>query len=160
MGRPMVEKDIKPVYDLVVAYLKKFLLHPEFSQAELKHWIFPRDGVIYSYVRENAAGKVTDVCSFYSLPSSILGNDKYDRLNAAYSYWNVATSVSLDTLMYDALVFAKKLYFDVFNALNIMDNEQFLKDLKFGVGDGYLQYYLYNWKCPRIEPSGTGLVLL
>ena len=22
------------------------------------------------------------------------------------------------------------------------------------------QYYLYNWKCPRIEPKGIGLVLL
>ena len=36
----------------------------------------------------------------------------------------------------------------------------FLKELKFGVGDGFLQYYLYNWKCPKLEPSGTGLVLL
>lgn len=158
--RQMTPKDAKGVFELVTAYLKKFPLHPEFTKDELMHWMLPRDGVVYSYVIENAAGKVTDVCSFYSLPSSILGNDRYDRLNAAYSYWNVATSVSLEQLMYDALCFAKKLDFDVFNALNIMDNENFLKELKFGVGDGYLQYYLYNWKCPRIEPSGMGLVLL
>eukprot|EP00971_Amphidinium_carterae_P137415 2723238-Amphidinium_carterae.1 len=24
-----------------------------------------------------------------------------------------------------------------------------LKELKFGIGDGFLQYYLYNWKCPK-----------
>eukprot|EP00434_Breviolum_minutum_P002245 symbB.v1.2.001977.t1/scaffold78.1/size345887/14 len=78
--------------------------------------------------------------------------------------------------MYDALILAKQQDFDVFNALDIMENESFLKELsmstnfstssfmreelKFGIGDGHLQYYLYNWKCPRIEPKGIGLVLL
>jgi len=62
--------------------------------------------------------------------------------------------------MYDALILAKQQDFDVFNALNVMENETFLKELKFGIGDGFLQYYLYNWKCPKIEPSGIGLVLL
>merc|ERR1711971_262709 len=144
--RKMEPKDLKAVFELISTYLKKFLLHPEFAKEELGHWVLPREGVVYSYVRESSSGKVTDICSFYSLPSSILGSEKHDRLNAAYSYWNVATSVSLDELMYDALVYAKQLDFDVFNAINIMENEQFLKELKFGVGDGYLQYYLYNWK--------------
>lgn len=36
--------------------------------------------------------------------------------------------------------------FDVFNALTILDNTLFLSDLQFGPGDGYLHYYLYNWK--------------
>jgi len=62
--------------------------------------------------------------------------------------------------MYDALILARQQDFDVFNALNVMENESFLKDLKFGIGDGFLQYYLYNWKCPKIEPAGIGLVLL
>ncbi|CAF4150279.1 unnamed protein product [Rotaria sordida] len=29
-----------------------------------------------------------------------------------------------------------------------MDNKEFLEKLKFGVGDGNIQYYIYNWKCP------------
>merc|ERR1712039_1053913 len=157
--RQMVDADVPRVTELVSGYLKKFSLHPEFNQDEIRHWILPREGVIYAYVREND-GEVTDVCSFYSLPSSILGNDKYNTLKAAYSYWNVATTVPLHELMLDALIYAKQRDFDVFNALNVMENEQFLKELKFGIGDGFLQYYLYNWKCPKIEPSGIGLVLL
>ncbi|KAB7496347.1 hypothetical protein Anas_08459 [Armadillidium nasatum] len=43
--------------------------------------------------------------------------------------------------------------FDVFNALDLMENEQFLSELKFGQGDGNLQYYLYNWRCPSMTPS-------
>eukprot|EP00927_Polykrikos_kofoidii_P025389 TRINITY_DN2281_c0_g1_i1.p1 TRINITY_DN2281_c0_g1~~TRINITY_DN2281_c0_g1_i1.p1 ORF type:complete len:511 (+),score=99.71 TRINITY_DN2281_c0_g1_i1:84-1616(+) len=158
--RPMKEADSQRVFELVYVYLKKFPLHPEFDKEELAHWVLPRPGVVYSYVREDAQGVIQDVCSFYSLPSSILGNDKYDTLKAAYSYWNVATSVPLHELMYDALILAKQHDFDVFNALDVMDNEQFLKPLKFGIGDGFLQYYLYNWKCPKIDPDRIGLVLL
>lgn len=62
-------------------------------------------------------------------------------------------------LMGDALVLAKKLDFDVFNALDLMENAQFLEKLKFGIGDGNLQYYLYNWRCPAMEPKKVGLVL-
>jgi glycylpeptide N-tetradecanoyltransferase len=50
---------------------------------------------------------------------------------------------------------------DVFNALDLMDNDPgMLKDLKFGPGDGHLQYYLFNWACPEMPPKGVGLVLL
>jgi glycylpeptide N-tetradecanoyltransferase len=158
--REMQPKDVKRVFELVSGHLTQFALHPEFKEDELAHWMLPREGVIFSYVRENSEGLITDVCSFYSLPSSILGHDKYDILKAAYSYWNVATTVPLHELIYDALIFAKQNDFDVFNALSVMENESFMKELKFGIGDGFLQYYLYNWKCPKIEPSGIGLVLL
>ncbi len=60
-----------------------------------------------------------------------------------------------------ALLRAKEAGFDVFNALNIMDNESFLEALKFGVGDGYLHYYLYNWKLrDQLEPRQLGVVLV
>ena len=52
--------------------------------------------------------------------------------------------------------------FDVFNALDIMENHEFLKELKFGIGDGQLQYYLYNFRFagPAMEAPNVGLVLL
>jgi len=158
--RVMKPDDVGMVFDLVTSYLKKFPLHPEFTKDELAHWMLPKEGAVFAFVRDDGNGQVTDVCSFYSLPSTILRNEKHDRLEAAYSFWNVATTVTLQELMNDALIFAKQRNFDVFNALNVMENEQFLKDLKFGMGDGFLQYYLFNWKCPKIEPSGIGLVLL
>merc|ERR1712048_308750 len=78
--RAMQAKDQQRVFELVSGYLKKFPLHPEFTAEELAHWMMPQEGVVYSYVREDDSGQVTDVCSFYSLPSSILGNDKYQTL--------------------------------------------------------------------------------
>lgn len=60
----------------------------------------------------------------------------------------------------DALILAKSLDFDVFNALNILGNDECLNELKFGIGDGQLQYYLYNWSCRDMRPHQVGLVLL
>ena len=48
----------------------------------------------------------------------------------------------------------------MFNALNILDQEEVLSQLKFGIGDGHLQYYLYNWRCRDMPPNEVGLVLL
>ena len=82
-----------------------------------------------------------------------------NSIKAAYSFYNVATSVSWVDLMSDALVLAKKLDFDVFNALDLMENSEFLEKLKFGRGSGILQYYIYNWRCPQMNAKEVGLVL-
>lgn len=49
--------------------------------------------------------------------------------------------------------------FDVFNALDLMENKTFLEKLKFGIGDGNLQYYLYNWKCPSMGSEKVHFLL-
>jgi glycylpeptide N-tetradecanoyltransferase len=91
-----------------------------------------------------------------------------------------STKTPLKDLLTDALILAKKvrssrscllsecraftktqLNFDVYNCLDIMENsEPLLKELKFGRGDGNLQYYLFNWRCPPMKPANIGLVLL
>lgn len=60
-----------------------------------------------------------------------------------------------------ALLKAKEVGFDVFNALDIMNNSTFLNELKFAPGDGYLHYYLYNWNLQnRFSPGDLGVVLV
>jgi len=40
-------------------------------------------------------------------------------------------------------------------------NQEMLKELKFGIGDGHLQYYLYNYSLVKeLKPEEVGLVLL
>jgi glycylpeptide N-tetradecanoyltransferase len=154
----MNESDVDGVYTLLTEYLQKFQLKIMFTREEVKHWLLPREKVINSYVLEKK-GKVTDFLSFYHLPSSILNHDN-DVLHAAYSFYNVATTLSWVDLMKDALILAQQAGADVFNALNLMDNEEFLAQLKFGMGDGNLQYYIYNWACPEMKPDKVGIVLL
>ena len=60
-----------------------------------------------------------------------------------------------------ALFRAREEGFDVFNALDILDNSMFLDELKFSMGDGYLHYYLFNWNInQRLSPSEIGVVLV
>jgi len=157
--RPLEEADISSGHKLLAQYLSKFYLAPVFDEDEFRHWFTPKDGVVTTYVRSNDKGEVTDMFSFYQLPSTVVDHPKYKDLKAAYSFYNVATTVPLKELMNDALIIAKRDGFDVFNALDLMDNHNILDDLKFGIGDGNLNYYIYNWKCPTISSSQVGLVL-
>ena len=123
--------------------------------------MLPRDGVVDSFVVEDPHTKeVTDFLSFYHLPSSILKHEKHKLLRVAYSYYNVPGKHKLEDLMRNLIILAKQKDLDVFNALDIMHNETFLKELKFGIGDGHLHYYLYNWRIPELPPGGIGTVLV
>lgn len=155
--RAMEERDVDGVHALLNDYLQRFELKVLFEREEIAHWMLPRDKVINSFVVETN-GKITDFLSFYHLPSSILNHAS--TLHAAYSYYNVATSVKLTDLVKDALILAKNTGSDVFNALSLMENKEFLEPLKFGMGDGNLQYYIYNWACPEMPPDKVGIVLL
>ncbi|XP_023618305.1 glycylpeptide N-tetradecanoyltransferase 2 isoform X5 [Myotis lucifugus] len=108
---------------------------------------------------DNSSGKLTDFLSFYTLPSTVMHHPAHKSLKAAYSFYNIHTETPLLDLMNDALIIAKLKGFDVFNALDLMENKTFLEKLKFGIGDGNLQYYLYNWRCPGTDSEKVGLVL-
>ncbi|TWW70285.1 putative all-trans-retinol 13,14-reductase [Takifugu flavidus] len=147
--RPMTKKDVPVVHRLLREYLSQFNLVPAMNQEEVEHWLLPRENIIDTFLVENN-GKVTDFLSFYTLPSTIMNHPVHHSLKAAYSFYNVHTVTPLLDLMQDALILAKSKGFDVFNALDLMENKTFLEKLKFGIGDGNLQYYLYNWKCPSM----------
>jgi len=132
-----------------------------FSESEVQHFLLPREGVIDTWVVENPETKeIKDFLSFYHLPSSILKHETHKILNVAYCYYNVANTVSMEELLKNALIIAKNKNFDVFNALDILDNDGLLKELKFGIGDGNLHYYFFNWRVPEFEPSQIGIVLV
>lgn len=158
--QPMQKQHVPSCHKLLNKYLANFDLHIEFSEDEVAHFLLPRTRVVDSFVVCDASGNVTDLCSFYHLPSSIINHEKYKKLNAAYSFYNVATTVPLKDLMQDCLTLAKMRGCDVFNALDIMENETFFKDLKFGLGDGHLQYYIYNWQTSEMKAKDIGLVLM
>ena len=84
-----------------------FDLHIEFSPDEVAHWLLPRERVVDTFVVVDDSGNVTDLCSFYHLPSSIINHEKYKKLNAAYSFYNIAKTVPLKELMHDCLTMAK-----------------------------------------------------
>merc|ERR1719278_241013 len=109
--------DIEGACKLLNNYLTKYKLVTEFNEDEFAHWFLPRKNIIDTFVVEND-GQVTDMVSFYTLPSTVMSHPAYDSIKAAYSFYNVAGSVSW---------------------VDLMENVDFLEKLKFGIGDGNLQ---------------------
>lgn len=110
----------------------------------------------------NKENKITDVFSFYNLPSTIQNNPDFKELKAAYAYYLIPGELSIKDLVMACLITSKQQNYDVFNMLDIMDNSQFFKDLLFVKGDGFLQYYFYNWNLQKkiMFPKEIGIVLM
>lgn len=172
--RPMTEKDVTQVHELLNGYLSRFDLSPEFvSDEEVSHYFLGTknplfqveddEKPIYSYV-VSEGDKVTDFISFYVIPSTVLGVPGHDKLKVAYGYYYAssvhesvpktgktaenqkALAVRLKTLQQNALILAKNIGCHVYNALTIQDNPLYLDDLKFAEGTGVLNYYLFNYR--------------
>lgn len=174
--RPMEMKDIDQTFELFQNYQSRFDIKQIFTKDEFKHWFLGGDetqflNIIYSYVVEDENGKITDFVSFYSLPFSILNNAIHKQLGIGYLFY-YATDIDsefddkyseestkllskrLNVLINDATILAKQAKMDVFNALTSQDNVLFLENLKFGPGDGFLNFYLFNYKA---FPIASGL---
>lgn len=125
----------------------------------------PRKDVMSSFVVADKEQNIHGLISYYHLPSSILKSSNYKDLKAAYSYYIIPSEKhDIKQLYHTALILAKKDGFDVFNALDILDNKTVFDepDFLFKPGDGFLQYYMYNWQlgCGALLPSQVGKVLV
>lgn len=160
--RPIRESDHETCCEQLNAFLKTFLIAPQLSVAEFRHWMGGRPDVIYTYVVEDPDTlNITDMVSFYSLPSTVLSSSKHGTLYAANCFYYFNAKTPLNALMHDALILAKRHNFDVFTTLDFLHNETFIKDLKFVTGeDGALRYHLFNWRSPFVKPEEVGLILL
>ncbi|XP_051795838.1 glycylpeptide N-tetradecanoyltransferase 1-like isoform X2 [Acanthochromis polyacanthus] len=157
--RPMTKEDAPGIQSLLQKNLCKFQLSPLLSLQEVEHWLLPRENVVDTYVVEDDDGALTDVVSFYSVSSRALNHLVHSGLRAAHLLYVASAATEMTDLMEDALVLAKAKGFDIFCALDVMDNEGFLEKLKFSIGDRVVHYYLYNWMCPNMSPDKVGLVL-
>ncbi|XP_054455051.1 glycylpeptide N-tetradecanoyltransferase 1-like [Anoplopoma fimbria] len=156
--RPATKEDVVGIHSLLQANLRKFHLSSMWSLQEVEHWLLPRENLIDTYVVEGDAGTLTDVVSFYSVSSRVLNHPVHTGLRAAHLLYVAGAATDPVDLMEDTLVLAKSKGFDVFSALNVMDNNSFLENLKFGVIDKSLHCYLYNWMCPNMSPDKVGLL--
>ncbi|KAF8188759.1 Myristoyl-CoA:protein N-myristoyltransferase, N-terminal domain-containing protein [Mycena galopus ATCC 62051] len=174
--RPMEERDTGSVADLFTRYMERFDTAPIMTLADVRHHFLSAQGtdgsgvgrqtdqVTWTYVVENSkTHKISDFFSFYYLPATVLQSVSHEMIETGYLYY-YATDVAfedgagadgrlksrLQTLINDALIVASQAKMDVFNAITLMDNVPILKDLKFGPGDGHLNYYLFNWRTAKL----------
>ena len=162
--RDMKESDVVGVAAALNKHLyNSYKVHITFTEEEVAHFFLPRNGVIQSSLVQGEDGEITDFISFYTLNSSIIGHMDYDKLYAAYAFYNFTVDNNperLKGLFKDMLIIAKKREFDVFNMTEVMKYKNLTNELLFKPGDGLLAHYLYNWRIKSIEPSDIGIVLV
>jgi len=127
--RKMVKKDAKKIQPLMESFLKKYKLYNSMNDKEIKHFLMPKDDVVETYVVEQQEGDqkvITDFVSFYTLPSSVLQHETVTEMKAAYLYYYAYTKTDFKKLILYAICKAKASNHDVFNCLNIMDNQEML----------------------------------
>ena len=90
-------------------FLSAYDLSPVFSEEDFQHWFLPRDTIVDCYViQDESTGAITDLMSYYALPSTVMNHPTHKSLRAAYSFYNVSTKTPWNELIGDALVLAKK----------------------------------------------------
>ncbi|MEW5315763.1 MAG: hypothetical protein WDW38_007169 [Sanguina aurantia] len=76
--RAMTARDVPAVVPLLNKYLAGFKLAQVFDEEEAAHWFTPQENVVDAYVVEDpVTGAITDMLSFYTLPSTILGHPEH-----------------------------------------------------------------------------------
>lgn len=196
--REMEVKDLSAVSELFRRYMERFDMIPLFDEEDIRHQFLSGRGtgereastgrrqgqVVWTYLVEHPeTHAITDFFSFYTLPSTIVAHPRHSLLEAAYLYYYASDTAFVENaddlgllrhrltdLVGDAIILADQAKFDVFNALTLMDNPLFLQELKFGSGDGLLNFYLYNWRSKglagmnatedKTAGRGVGVVML
>ena len=160
--RLMEKKDVKSVCKLISEDQKKFKIYSIFNEDEIEHWFIPIKDVIYSFVKEDNNGNITDFTSFYITNSLFEGNKE----KWCYIYFNIASSMSSEELFINSLILANKSGINCYICNSINNYEYLCKKYNFesNIEDecsyGSLKYYFNNFICPETEAKDISVILI
>jgi len=161
--RLMKRKDIKSLCKLLNEDQKKYKIYSIYSEEEVEHWLIPIKNAIYSYVKEDENGNITDFTSFYVVNCL---RDDGSKEKWCYIYFNIATSISSKELLEYSMSFAKNIGIDYYICNNINDYESLSQQLNFisNIEEegtyGSLKYYFNNFICPETEAKDISVILI
>ena len=160
--RLMEKKDVKSVCNLISNNQNKFKIYSIFSEDEIEHWFIPIKDVIYSYVKEDKDGNITDFTSFYVVNTFIESRKE----KWCYLYFNIATTISCYELFEYSLIFADQNDVDwyICNSINnyesLSKKYKFYDDIKEEDSYGTLKYYFNNFICPETDAKDISVILI
>ncbi len=154
--RPIKKDDIDICLEKLNNKLSKYNLTHIFNRESFEHYFMSKENIIYTYVVEKN-NIITDMISFFIIDNKVINNLKHQNYKTAYLYYYFNEENELSDLINECLVIAKNKEIDLFNILNMFDLDTIIKKCKFVPGSGYLNYYLYNYKCPVLKSNEIAL---
>lgn len=147
------ENDVDFIENLFKMEQEKWTFLRLFSKEEIRYFFCNKKGVVSLISKELSA-----FISFYFVP--IYVSSLNCTISCAYLFYHSAKNAEgLSSAVNSALLFCKKNNVDVFNCLNTMGNESFFLELGFVLGDGKLNFYIFNWKTSNIPKEKIFLSL-
>jgi glycylpeptide N-tetradecanoyltransferase len=156
-------KHIEQACDLLNRYLDKFMVHPVFSKEEFvvkfigdSFELSSQSNQVVSYVLlDDKTDEVLDFVSYYTttMKSFNKEQEKQTQIQVGHLYYYTSTVETAYRLVNDMLIVAKNNGVDLFNATNALENDTFLKELKFEEGPTTLNCNLFNWNVLDIPPQ-------
>lgn len=158
--RKMEDTHLDECFDLYNKYMEKYNYHHIFTKEEFKH-IFFNNKFVTCYVVLDDDENVLDFISYYIMRSRVLqNNSKHEFLNKAVLFYYTCLNETPYRLIKDILIVARNNNIDVFDALELMENQYILKELGFDEGNGMLHYYLYNWKTKPFKNTQVAALMI
>jgi glycylpeptide N-tetradecanoyltransferase len=154
--RQIEDKDIDICCEKLNKKLNNYNLTHIFDRYSFKHYFLTRKDIIYTYVKEKD-NQITDMISFFIIDKIILNNPKHNSLKTAYLFHYFNETEKLEDIINSCLFKAKLEKVDMFNTLNMFDLDSVIKTCKFVEGTGFLNYYLFNYKCGKLQSNEVGL---
>lgn len=157
-------KYVSQACDLLNKYLSKYIIHPIFTKEEfIKRFMGDNNSQVVSYVLINKdnSDKVEDFVSYYTYNLKTRNKEKADNfeeksITVGHLYYYTSTCETAYRLVNDALILAKNVGIDLFNATTIMENNTLLRELQFEEGPTKFHNNLFNWNLSDVDPSQIG----
>ena len=113
-----------------------------------------------TYVIKNEENEAEDFISFYKTTVSVLNNKKYKTFTVANLAYYSTVNHSLYKLLDNILIVSKQMNFDLFTALDIMENKNIIEIFNFFKSRDTVNYYLYNYNSNQLLSSQVGFINL
>jgi len=152
------ERHIDQCFDLYINYSNKFHFHPIFSKEQFKSMLLSKNFI--TYVIKNEENEAEDFISFYKTTVSVLNNKKYKTFTVANLAYYSTVNHSLYKLLDNILIVSKQMNFDLFTALDIMENKNIIEIFNFFKSRDTVNYYLYNYNSNQLLSSQVGFINL
>jgi glycylpeptide N-tetradecanoyltransferase len=143
-------QDSDLIKDLYENINNSTILYEKFDDISFKQTFSGKNDIFYTVYND----KSKEFASFYIIYTKCLS--KNILLKKAYLYYWYGSK----EIVSDAISIASRLLaVDMFDLLNISNNESIIKDLKFVEGTGSLEYHMFNIKERRIDSKDLNFIL-
>lgn len=124
--RKFAEKDVPQLAALFQEYMKKFQVHPVFSEEELRHMLTPDERERFTYIVEDS-GKIVDFISFYLTSYTVLSHPTIKEYKALFILYYASTKTSVVDLVRFAMERGVETGADMAYVNDSMENTKFLE---------------------------------